>query len=203
MAAVFLYLFSDLTWASPPKAFDIALESLPQAVPLNQETQIQMKINPAYEWQSGIVCVSIIAVTFVAPESNADSIVANPNIDFGSSDMSNGIVSVPLTIINNGEFEIRFSITLHTTKGDLNRVREVGVLAENGLAWFGRDSVSNAVRARIRHRISSDLSLSPAESEQKFRQEFEREVQERALRSRTNADLTARHPEAHPPTAPQ
>lgn len=198
---VIFYLFTGIAWATPPKPFEIAFESLPQAVPLNQETQVQLRIDPVLGWQSGVVNVSITAVPFVVPESNVESIIVSPNVEFGSSDVSNGVVSIPLTVINNGEFEIRLSVTLHTAKGDLNRTREFGVLAKNGLAWFGRDSIDHAVEAKIRYQVSSDHSLSPEEIEQKYRQALEREMQERAIRSRNNAGLTARQPQARAATA--
>ncbi|MBL4772895.1 MAG: hypothetical protein JKX98_04635, partial [Alcanivoracaceae bacterium] len=142
-----------------------------------------------------MVELDLSAVTFVEPESHIANLHMAKRIAVNRRD-ENGVTAIPLTVSENGEYQIKVSIALKTASGIVNRFRTFGIVAENGLIWFGRDTVGHAIKSKIRHQIESDPRISTESIEQEYTEKLNAEEQNRAIRSRINDKKTNNQPKA-------
>ncbi len=182
-------IFSQFVLATPPKPFYTHLNFPDQGEQIQKRSQVLVNISGASEWQSGLVKIKSSAIKRVVPASTVSNIKSVEEIPLSANQQS---FSIPLTIMDNGEYEITISILLQNAQGVLSRSSTIGVLAENGLVWFGNSSIETAVESKIRYQVKQDKSLSPTEIEQQYQSRLNAEEQRRIKQSRANAGLTLR-----------
>ncbi|MBL4661446.1 MAG: VWA domain-containing protein [Alcanivoracaceae bacterium] len=187
------FLLVCSVWASTPMPFEISFEFPEQGKSIKHKTQINVILSNTPQWESYVIELDLSAVTFVEPESHIANLHIDKRIEVNSRD-ENGVTAIPLTVFENGEYEIKVSIALKTSKGIVNRFRTFGVVAESGLIWFGRDTVGHAIKSKVRYQIESDPSVSTKSIEQEYKQKLNAEEQNRAIRSRANDKKTNNQP---------
>jgi hypothetical protein len=181
-------LLSTSVQATVYEPFSLGYEFPAQGVALNTETQVLLEISEAPAWSSGMAILTVTPFPYVVPSSNADNLQVERQITFGAGEGALS-VSIPVNVLDNGEYDVRVEVTLETEQGQLVEVRDFSVVAEDNKAWFGVDSVKNCILVKIQTLLESQgMSSTNSEFEAEFIRRFDEVVQNRVDKSWENTN---------------
>jgi hypothetical protein len=89
---------------------------------------------------------------------------------------------LPLTVLELGEYNVHVKISLNTQRGKLVRIKIFSILAQDGLVWFGLDSLDNAVRSKVKNLIHLGTITAS-----QFNDTVDNIKRERTIKARKNA----------------
>ncbi|MEM7358264.1 MAG: hypothetical protein AAF431_04170 [Pseudomonadota bacterium] len=124
-------------------------------------------------------------VTLVNNDSKVEHLVISNLVPIPSSEESREIL-INLDIIDDGEFEVRISVRLYTGTSELFHSRVVGLVVENGVAWFGNDAVDEAIRNKLRANFEQKYGASNPDLDEIIEFEFQQEMLKRASLAKLN-----------------
>lgn len=187
-AIIALLLTPVVTYASSPSTFEINFKFPSQPARIGESSVVSINIKDAELWRSGSAVLQVSGVTFVNPNSDTSQILVPTRMSL-TSGRSSQIAEVPITVRKDGEYEIRVTITLETRQGYSVRSRSIGVVAENGLVWFGRDNVDHAIEEKVRRSIRADPTLDAESARRFFNERLRSEQKRRAKKSARHSKL--------------
>ncbi|MCP4697247.1 MAG: hypothetical protein GY862_10400 [Gammaproteobacteria bacterium] len=195
-----LVLLSNSIQARAIKPFDLSYEFPEQGIPLYTETQVLLDISSMHSWTSGMAILTVTPISYVVPDSNAVNLQVARHIPFGSGE-GTLTLPIPVTILADGEYDVWVEVTLNTGRGQLGRARIFSVVAEEGQTWFGADSVSDSIRAKVRFLIENRRTTRTGNyPEIEFDRLFDEVMQKRDEKARenTNEPTARRTPRSSP-----
>lgn len=197
LSSALICIFLSLPlYASTPKDFGIGFEFSRQGAEAAVGAEVILQLSNLPEYQSGTISYQVEAFPYVIPSSNADDLIVSGNLALGvGSDVYSEAISV--LALADGEYHVRVKVNLQTMNNrELFRSKAFAVISQNGVLWFGFDSIDNAVRAKI-DGLNRDQTRSLGK-EGRFDSLFQNEMKNRSQLSRGNQKKTSRVRAASP-----